>query len=411
MEGLSIAVKSAYQQSLFKGIQLPNNGPCLTHLLYVDDAIFIGKWDKGCIKNLARILKCFHISSGLKVNFHKSRLFGIRVTEDELEEQAKILGCLKGVFPFSYLGVPVGANLSQKKNWRPIIEKFQSRLSLWKAKTLSFAGRLTLVKSVLNSLPTYYFSLFRAPHGVIEDLEKLRRKFLWGGDDSRKIHWVSWPKIIMDKKEGGLGVGSLMAQNLALLTKWFWRLKIEPRSLWKECIMSIHNLSRKPFNYMVKQSIRGVWCNISKAIKSLHDVNTNCHSLFSPVPGTNTQFLFWLDHWCGSNIFKNKFPLLYELESVKKCYVTERVANESFTWSWKSSLRGEAVLSEFVEICSILNNIRLTPVSLGLKFNLNLDGMYTVNMMRRCIDATGIPHNGLIVEWSRIIPLKVKCFV
>lgn len=64
-----------------------------------------------------------------------------------------------------------------------------------------------------------------------------------------------------------------------------------------------------------------------------------------------------------------------------------------------------------MEICSILNNIRLTPVSLGLKFNLNSDGMYTVNMMRRCIDATGIPHNGMITEWSRIIPLKVKCFV
>lgn len=115
MEGLSIAVKSAYQQSLFKGIQLPNNGPCLTHLLYVDDAIFIGKWDKGCIKNLARILKCFHISSGLKVNFHKSRLFGIRVTEDELEEQAKILGCLKGVFPFSYLGVSLGKFVPKKE--------------------------------------------------------------------------------------------------------------------------------------------------------------------------------------------------------------------------------------------------------------------------------------------------------
>lgn len=41
---------------------------------------------------------------------------------------------------------------------------------------------------------------------MIEDLEKLRRKFLWGGDDSRKkIHWVSWPKIIMDKKRRRFG--------------------------------------------------------------------------------------------------------------------------------------------------------------------------------------------------------------
>lgn len=124
------------------------------------------------------------------------------------------------------LGVPVGANMALKKHWRPIIDKFQARLSTWKAKNLSFGGRLTLIKSVLNSLPTYYLSLFKAPSGIIEDLEKLRRRFLWGGDDSkRKIHWVSWSKVVASKKDGGLGVGSLKAHNLALLAKWWWRLK------------------------------------------------------------------------------------------------------------------------------------------------------------------------------------------
>ena len=78
--------------------------------------IFIGKWERSCIKNLARILKCFHISSGLKVNFHKSRLFGIGVTDDELQVQANVLGCAKGSFPFMYLGIPVGANITLKKN-------------------------------------------------------------------------------------------------------------------------------------------------------------------------------------------------------------------------------------------------------------------------------------------------------
>lgn len=72
------------------------------------------------------------------------------------------------------------------KHWNPIIEKFRVKLSNWKAKCLSFGGHLTLVKSVLNSLPLYYFSLFRAPKKVIDLLEKIRRRFLWGGDEDKK---------------------------------------------------------------------------------------------------------------------------------------------------------------------------------------------------------------------------------
>lgn len=189
MEGLNVALKSACEKSLFYGVKLPNNGPTVSHLFYADDAIFTGFWNRDNIKNLSRILNCFHISSGLKVNYHKSRLFGIGACGEELARMAQVIGCQKSSFPFTYLGVPVGANMGLKKNWRPIVEKFQSKLSSWKAKSLSFGGRLTLIKSVLGSLPTYYLSLFKAPLGVLDTLEKIRRNFLWaGGVDKNKIH-------------------------------------------------------------------------------------------------------------------------------------------------------------------------------------------------------------------------------
>lgn len=53
-----------------------------------------------------------------------------------------------------------------KNNWKPIINKFQSKLSNLKADTLLFVGQLTLIKSVLGSLPTYYISLYKEPIGV-----------------------------------------------------------------------------------------------------------------------------------------------------------------------------------------------------------------------------------------------------
>lgn len=75
--------------------------------VYADDAIFSGI-DLGSIKNLSRILKCFEISSGLKVNFHKSRLFGICVSDFDLQSMAQVRGCLKSSFPLNYLGFTSG---------------------------------------------------------------------------------------------------------------------------------------------------------------------------------------------------------------------------------------------------------------------------------------------------------------
>nr|GFC06786.1 reverse transcriptase domain, reverse transcriptase zinc-binding domain protein [Tanacetum cinerariifolium] len=56
-------------------------------------------------------------------------------------------------------------------NWNPLVERFLKRLSNWKAKTLSFGGRLTLIRSVLGSLGVYYFSTFKAPKKIICKLE------------------------------------------------------------------------------------------------------------------------------------------------------------------------------------------------------------------------------------------------
>ncbi|KAJ0500712.1 hypothetical protein HanHA300_Chr11g0392471 [Helianthus annuus] len=77
-----------------------------------------------------------------------------------------------GSFPFTYLGFKVGANMNKYTNWAPVIETLENRLSKWKASSLSAGGRVTVIKLALDSLPNYYFSLFRAPMKVIYKLEK-----------------------------------------------------------------------------------------------------------------------------------------------------------------------------------------------------------------------------------------------
>ncbi|XP_076947972.1 uncharacterized protein LOC143620074 [Bidens hawaiensis] len=93
-----------------------------------------------------------------------------------------------------------------------ILDVFNARLTSWKARSLSMGGRFTLLKSVLESIPTYYFSLYKAPTKVIDELESKRRNFLWGSTDNRrKIHWVAWEWVTRPKKDGGQGLCPLIS--------------------------------------------------------------------------------------------------------------------------------------------------------------------------------------------------------
>nr|KAJ0186173.1 hypothetical protein LSAT_V11C900480660 [Lactuca sativa] len=74
MAGLNIAIQEACEKFLFHDIRLPKSDSNLSHPFYTDDALFIGDWSQNNLKNLARILWCFHVASALKLTFINRRL-------------------------------------------------------------------------------------------------------------------------------------------------------------------------------------------------------------------------------------------------------------------------------------------------------------------------------------------------
>ncbi|GJS42896.1 RNA-directed DNA polymerase, eukaryota [Tanacetum coccineum] len=303
METLHLSFMRIRNAGLYKGISL-NNSFTISHLFYADDVVFVGEWNDKNIHTLLNVLKCFFLASGLKINLNKSKLMGIGVNKSVVESAANLIGCSILYSPFNYLGVKVGANMSRISSWDDVVAKVSSRLSKWKIKTLSIGGRLTLLKSVLTSIPLYHMSIYKVPMGVLKKLESIRRNFFNCTDGSvRKSSWTSWSKVLASKKNGGLGVSSFFAHNRALLFKWVWRFFTDESSLWSSFIKALFGI-HGALGCVLRTHQRSTWTDIIHAIQSLNDKGINLFQFIQKKIGNGEKTLFWDDIWsllCGDN--------------------------------------------------------------------------------------------------------------
>lgn len=132
-------MKRAKEVGLIRGASIGPNDLKLSHLQFVDDTIIFCEADLKEIIAIKKILRCFEVMLGLKINFHKSQVCGLGVQDDLVKENANRLNCHSQKLPLKYLGLPLGANLRRKSTWQPVVDKFKKKLALWKIRCLSFA--------------------------------------------------------------------------------------------------------------------------------------------------------------------------------------------------------------------------------------------------------------------------------
>jgi len=170
-EGFNVIMHEAVEAHLFNGYLIGHSDEVsITHLQFADDTIIIGNKSWLNVRTMRAVLLLFEDVSGLKVNFNKSMLTGINISDSWLTEAALVMNCRRGNVPFTYLGLPIGGDPRKLSFWKPVVDCIVSRLSKWNNKFLSFGGRLVLLKSVLSSLPVYFLSFFKAPAGIISSI-------------------------------------------------------------------------------------------------------------------------------------------------------------------------------------------------------------------------------------------------
>ncbi|GJR55734.1 RNA-directed DNA polymerase, eukaryota [Tanacetum coccineum] len=268
----------------------------------------------------------------------------------------------------------VGGNMSRVQAWTEVVDKVKSRLSNWKMKSLSIGGRLTLLKSVLGSMPIFHMSIFRVPLTVLHSLESIRCHFFNGHElNSNKASWVKWKSVLASKEKGGLGVSSLYALNRALMMKWVWRFYSQKESLWARVIKVLKSSIICGLNWETKNQ-RPSGMIIGLVVK----------------------------------VLKYSFARICALETVKEVTVNSKMSDSRLENSLRRRIRRGVEHVQFNELSDMLQSVSLMPYSDRWVWSLEGSGEFSVASIRKIIDDNRLSTVDTKTLWNKCVPIKVN---
>ncbi|GJX12117.1 hypothetical protein Tco_0201976 [Tanacetum coccineum] len=231
----------------FMGETRRSNFAVSFHVSYGDDLFLFARGDVASARVIMDSLDEFKAASRLVPSIPKSIAFFCNVVNNTKMAILHIMPFLKGKLPVKYLGVPLISSRLLNKDCKVLIESAKNKIGDWKNKSLSFAGRLQLCKSVISSMLFYWASVLAIPKGIIYDIQSLIRGFLWCNEEYKHGKAkVAWEVICLPTREGGLGIRNLDLFNKALMTKHILNIVSNKVSLWVQWIHA-HKLKGRSF--------------------------------------------------------------------------------------------------------------------------------------------------------------------
>lgn len=294
---------------------------------------------------------------------------------------------------------------------QPLQERFHKRMTFWKEKDISAAGKEILIKSIAQALPTYVMSVFKLPLTLCDDLMKRIRSYWWGAEQGkRKVQWVPWERMILPKGYGGMGFKDLRLFNQALLARQAWRLIAFPNSFCAQVLRAKYFPQGKLLDTVHAGEASPTWRAIEYGLELLKEGVV--HRI-----GDGRDTRIWRDNW---------LPMPHNMKpigSVRTCrlrWVHHLINSESKTWD-------ETLIRRYFHSCDVSEILKIKLPSSGgsdlVAWNYEKTGTFTVRsayrLAMRMHHGVGEVGTSFLVDssrqswkkfWKIKIPSKVKAF-
>jgi len=243
-----------------------------------------------CINSFIKLFTRYAQAFGQIVSPNKSTVYSFSIPHARLETIVDVIGFQVGSLTFTYLGVPIFNGKPKARHFQPIADKVKSKISAWKASLLSIAGKVQLVKSIIQSMLIHTITVYDWHVSLIKDLEKAIRNFIWSGSiDKRKLVVVAWKKICKPTDQGELRIRSLKKLNQAVNLKLCWDI-FHKKEDWSILLLSRVMRKRRIISHHISSSI---WSSIKSEFNVMMENS-------SWLLGDGSKIHFWTDNWCGT---------------------------------------------------------------------------------------------------------------
>jgi hypothetical protein len=141
---------------------------------YADDIILVMRASQKELFLLKGLSQTYNQSTGLKVNYGKSCLLPINISQDKAEILAGVFGCSVGCFPFTYLGLLMRTTKPRVEHFAPLVSKIERRI--FATVTLpTMAGRATQVDMEISSVPIYTMCSIKMHATNLHSIDRIRK--------------------------------------------------------------------------------------------------------------------------------------------------------------------------------------------------------------------------------------------
>ncbi|CAA7040556.1 unnamed protein product [Microthlaspi erraticum] len=174
---------------------------------------------------------CF--ADDLLISVEEIEIFASGLSQQDCDLISFSTGIPQGTLPVHYLGVPLCTKKLSMSKCEVLIHQVNTRITSWSAKSLSFAGRLVLIKTVIAGISTFRCSTFILPKACIRRINSLYSFYLSKGNlEGHHSARVSWALIKKPKEAGCLEIKDLSTWNRACCLKLIWLLFFQSGSVW-----------------------------------------------------------------------------------------------------------------------------------------------------------------------------------